>query len=348
MTMEYKDYYQILGVAKDADPPAIKKAYRRLARKHHPDFNKGNPESERKFKEINEAYQVLGDPEKRKKYDQLGADWNTFRTQPGSPFDFSGFQGTPGGGFQYSSQEKFSGFSDFFKTFFGGFDLFTGVGEERTARRTGAHRGVEKPADLSADIEIGLRDAVLGSRSRLSLQMENACPQCGGQGLSGGKICPTCLGRGGVVHPEEIEVTIPAGVQEKSRIRLQGKGRTGGQAGIRGDLYLTVHIRDEERFRLQGRNIHSDVPVTVSEAALGAEIDVPTVTGKVRMRIPPETQNGAIFRLKGKGLPALGRHPAGDQIITIRVMIPRNLSAREKELFHELARIRRWDPRTEV
>lgn len=345
--MEYKDYYSILGVPKDAEQAAIKKAYRRLARKHHPDFNKGNPEAERKFKEINEAYQVLGDPEKRKRYDNLGANWNSFGRTPGAPPDFSGFQGYPGGGFQDFATGKSSGFSDFFKTFFGGFDLFTDTEEPpRVSRRASSRRTAGKAADASAEIHVTLREAVQGGRARLTLQREIPCRQCGGQGLSGSGICPACMGRGAVLQPEDIEVNIPAGVQQGSRIRLQGKGGTSGRSGQPGDLYLAVQIQDDRTFQLRGRNIHSEVPVTASEAALGAEVDVPTVTGKVRMRIPPETQNGTTFRLKGKGLPALGRHPAGDQIVTVRIVIPANLSAREKELYHELARIRRWDPRS--
>lgn len=344
--MEYKDYYKVLGVPKDADQAAVKKAYRRLARKHHPDFNKGNPESERKFKEINEAYQVLGDPDKRKRYDQLGANWDSFGRTGGAPPDFSGFQGYPGGGFQDFSTGKFSGFSDFFKTFFGGFDLFTDTEEPRASRRASSRRAAEKPADASAEIHITLREAVQGGRARLTLQRETPCRPCGGQGLSGNGICPACMGRGSVLQPEDIEVNIPAGVQQGSRIRLQGKGGTPGRSGQPGDLYLLVNIQEDKSFHLRGRNIHTEVPLTASEAALGAEVDVPTVAGKVRMRIPPETQNGTTFRLKGKGLPALGRHAAGDQIVTVRIVIPSNLSAREKELYHELARIRRWDPRS--
>jgi molecular chaperone DnaJ len=344
--MEYKDYYSVLGVPKDSDQAAVKKAYRRLARKHHPDFNKGNPEAERKFKEINEAYQVLGDPEKRKRYDHLGANWSSFGRAQAPPPDFSGFQGFPGGGFQNFSTGKASGFSDFFKTFFGGFDLFTEAEEPRASRRTASRRAAERPAEASAEIRITVREAVQGSRPRLTLQREIPCRQCGGQGLSGSGVCPACLGRGAALQPEDIEVNIPAGVQQGSRIRLQGKGGASGRSGQAGDLYLSVHIQEDRSFQLRGRNIHSEVPLTASEAALGAEVDVPTVTGKVRMRIPPETQNGTTFRLKGKGLPALGRHPAGDQIVTVRIVIPANLSAMEKELYHELARIRRWDPRS--
>ena len=344
--MEYKDYYSVLGVPKDADQAAVKKAYRRLARKHHPDFNKGNPESERKFKEINEAYQVLGDPEKRKRYDHLGANWSNFGRAGGVPPDFSGFQGYPGGGFQDFSTGKFSGFSDFFKTFFGGFDLFTDAEEPRVSRRGSSRRAAEKSADATAEIHVTLREAVQGHRARLTLQRETPCRQCGGQGVSGNGICPACMGRGAVLQPEDIEVNIPAGVQQGSRIRLQGKGGTPARGGQPGDLYLSVNIQEDKSFHLRGRNIHSDVPLTPSEAVLGAEVDVPTVTGRVRMRIPPETQNGTTFRLKGKGLPALGRHPAGDQIVTVRIVIPSDLTAREKEMYHELARIRRWDPRS--
>ena len=344
--MEYKDYYSVLGVPKDADQAAVKKAYRRLARKHHPDFNKGNPEAERKFKEINEAYQVLGDPEKRKRYDHLGANWNSFgRTQ--APRQISpASRGIPAAGSRISPRESFRASAISSRRSSADSTSSPDAEEPRVSRRPGSRKAAGKAAEAAAEIHITLREAVQGGRARLTLQRETACRQCGGQGLSGSGICPACMGRGSVLQPEDIEVNIPAGVQQGSRIRLQGKGGASGRSGQPGDLYLSVNIQDDGPFHLRGRNIHAEVPLTASEAALGAEVDVPTVTGKVRMRIPPETQNGTTFRLKGKGLPALGRHAAGDQIVTVRIVIPSNLSAREKELYHELARLRHWDPRS--
>lgn len=354
--MEYKDYYQILGVAKDAGQPEIKKAYRRMARKYHPDLNKGNPAAETRFKEINEAHRVLSDPEKRRKYDQLGADWEKYRDFQGAPRDSAAGQGfEPGGtgfgGFQFRdfSQGTASGFSDFFRMFFGGSDRFESADDifGRAGRRASSgRRAAAAPApEASAELPVTVREAVTGTRKHLSLQLQTPCGHCGGQGMMAQGPCPACHGQGAVARSEEIEVTIPAGVQNGSKIRLGGKDRpaSGGLAGQ--TLYLSVKITEDPLFHLRGRNVHCDIPVTVYEAVLGAEIDVPTATGRVRMRIPPETKNSQTFRLKGKGLPALGRHPAGDQIIRIRVELPHNLSAREKDLFHELARLRSEDPR---
>ncbi|MBN2431440.1 MAG: DnaJ domain-containing protein [Acidobacteria bacterium] len=349
--MEYKDYYQILGVPKNADAAAIKKAYRQLARKYHPDMNKDNPQAEARFKDINEAYQVLSDPEKRKKYDQLGANWDKYKNfdfqGQGAPFDFSQFRTYTHSGGASAGRTRFTGFSDFFKAFFGGGgDLFGGA-EDLFSRSQGPTTRT-RPADLNAELEISIREAMTGAHKQVTIHQENLCPQCGGRGMVSAGICPACSGQGRVRRPEHIDVKIPAGIHNGARLRLRGKGgmAAGGQA--RGDLYLRIRIRNDSLFRLDGRNIVCEIPVTVFEAVLGAEIEVPTVTGKVKMRIPPETENGKILRLRGKGLPAIGHHLAGDQIVTIRVVLPTNLSAREKELFHELARYRRENPRARM
>lgn len=349
--MEYKDYYQILGVEKNADGAVIKKAYRKLARRYHPDFNKDDPEAEKKFKEINEAYQVLSDPEKRRKYDQLGANWDKYRNYDfrGAPGDFFGSGASAGGGFQDFSRGKFSGFSDFFKTFFGGFDLFGGGEDIFSGSQTRSRPTSARPRSITAEVQITVREAVQGTRKQFTLNREQPCSQCGGRGVSpDNKVCTSCFGRGIVFHPETLEVRIPAGVEEGSKVRVPGKGGAVTGSNARGDLLLVIRILGGTLFRLEGRDIHCDIPISVSEAVLGAEIDVPTATGKVRMRIPPETQNLQTFRLKGKGLPPLGRKPGGDQIITVKVVLPRNLSAREKELFHELAKLRRENPRSEL
>jgi DnaJ-class molecular chaperone len=342
--MEYKDYYQILGVSKNADEAVIKKAYRQLARKYHPDMNKENPQAEARFKEINEAYQVLRDPEKRKKYDQLGADWDKYKNFnfQGAPFDFSQYRTYSPGGGASAGRTKFTGFSDFFKTFFGGGDLFGG-GEDIFSRSRG-QAAQPRAADMNAELEISVREAVTGAHKQLTINKPAPCSQCGGRGMVSGGICPGCIGQGRVMSPERIDVKIPAGMHNGARLRLRGKGgMAGGQ--VRGDLYLRVKVRRDSLFRLEGRNVACEIPVTVYEAVLGAEIELPTATGKVKMRIPPETENGKTLRLRGKGLPAMGRHPAGDQIVKIRVVLPTNLSAREKELFHELARYRNENPR---
>ena len=342
--MEYKDYYKILGVKQDAAQAEIKKAYRRLARKHHPDFNKDNPAAEAKFKEINEAYQVLGDQEKRRKYDQLGSNWDKYQQSQGSPYDFGSAPGFGDAGFQGFSAGKFSGFSDFFRTFFGGFEPHDGV-EDLFSQAPGRGRRKAPVAEVAGEIPVTVREAVLGVSKHLALNQAMPCPECGGRGVTGRGPCPACFGRGSVVRPEELEVKIPAGVQNGSKIRLGGKGRAPAGSGEREELYLQVRIEDDPFFHLRGRNIFCEVPVTLVEAVLGAEIDIPTVSGRVRMRIPPETRNGQTFRLKNKGLPALGRHGQGDQIVKVKVVLPQDLSLREKELFHELARLRRENPR---
>jgi len=346
--MEYKDYYQILGVSKSADAAAIKKAYRQLARKYHPDVNKDNPEAEARFKDINEAHQVLSDPEKRKKYDQLGANWDKYKNfdfqGQGAPFDFSQFRTYSPGGGPSGGRTKFTGFSDFFRAFFGGGgDIFGGT--EDLFSRTQGPTTRARAADLNAELEISVREAITGAHKQVTINQESLCPQCGGRGMASGGVCPGCSGQGRVLRPDRIDVKIPAGIHHGARLRLRGKGGMAAGGQSRGDLYLRIRIRSDSLFRLDGRNIVCEIPVTVFEAVLGAEIEVPTATGKVKMRIPPETENGKTLRLRGKGLPAMGRHPAGDQIVKIRVVLPTNLSAREKELFHELAKNRRENPR---
>lgn len=341
--MEYKDYYKILEVPEGAPQEAVKKAYRRLARRFHPDFNKGNKEAENRFKEVNEAYQVLGDPEKRRKYDQLGANWDRYQNTQESPFDFSSFTSS---GFQDAAGGRSPGFSDFFKTFFGGFGTAgePAAGPHR-ARRPRTEGPSGRSADVTTQVSISVQEAVRGTTKRLTLNREEACPKCGGRGSISGAICPTCFGKGVSIRPEELEVHIPAGVRTGSSVRVRGKGHAQGSATNRGHLYLEVKVEDDPTFHLEGRDIHSELPVSLYEALLGAEVEVPIATGKVRMRIPAESQNGQIFRLKGKGLPAVGQTPAGDQIVRLRVVLPRQLTEREKELFAQLAKLRQDNPR---
>jgi len=348
--MEYKDYYKILGVQKKVNDATIKKAFRKLARKYHPDFNKGNPTAESKFKEVNEAYQVLSDPEKRRKYDQLGSNWNKYKdfsTHQG-PFNYTTFRSgaQPGGGFQDFSKGKSSGFSDFFKTFFGGFDLFGGAEDAFSSRHTPRPGARRRTSDMNAEIEISIVEAMKGAHKQLTINRETLCPQCHGKRMISGAPCQTCYGKGVLIQPENIDVKIPAGMQNGSKLRLRGKGGSPPGSAMRGDLYLKVKIRNDTRFRLEGRNIYCEIPITIYEAVLGAEIEIPTVTGKVKMRIPAETENGKTFRLKGKGLPSLGKRDAGDQIAKIKIVLPKNLSAREKKLFHELAGYRTENPRS--
>ncbi len=300
--MEYKDYYKILGVPKTATAKEIKAAYRRLARKYHPDMNPGNPKAEARFKDINEANEVLSDQAKRRRYDQLGADWASF--PPGG-----GGEGWPGGrgrvgmsgGF---AEQDLGGFSDFFRTFFGGAGVGGGF-EEAFSVRPGA--------DLEQTVELSLRDVLRGTTRTVEV---------------GG-------GRG---H-RRVEVKIPPGVKEGSRVRVAGEG--GGEAGRpRGDLYLRVHITADPKFERKGDDLQTTVTVALTTAVLGGEVEVPTLEGPVGIKVPPGTAPGQTFRLRGHGLPRLevggGR---GDLLASLGVALPKKLSARARELFEELRRL---------
>ena len=327
--MDYKDYYQVLGIAKNASEKEIKQAFRKLARKHHPDVNPGDRGAEQKFKEINEAHEVLSDPEKRRKYDQLGANWKQYEqyARGPSPSGFGGFRvdfGGPGGGG--------GGFSDFFKTFFGGGidldDLFgqPSGGGFRSGRRERSARGFgaapEAARDVSAVVEVSLEEAHQGTTRRLSVE--------------------------GSPGAESFEVRIPAGVKEGSKVRVSGKGEKslGGNAG---DLYLEVKVKPHPLYRREGDDLYVDVPVTFAEATLGAEIEVPTLSGRARIRVPAGSQTGRLMRLKGKGMPRLkGAEPPGDLFAKLVVVVPKELQPRELELVKELQTLRSDNPRAHL
>jgi curved DNA-binding protein len=330
--VEYKDYYQTLGVPKNASEKQIKQAYRKLARKYHPDINPGDRGAETRFKEINEAYEVLSDSEKRRKYDQLGANWKQYervaREYPGGSPGFEGFRVEFGG----QGGERFGGFSDFFKTFFGaGLDLDEILGGAKSGgfRGGGFGRGggfSSPPArgrDVSAPIEVTLEDAYHGSPKRLSLQS------------------------GPVAETRDIEVKIPRGVRDGSRIRIAGKGEP-SPTGASGDLYLEVKIRPHRLFRREGDDLYVDVPITVTEAALGAEIEVPTFTGKARIRVPAGSQNGRLMRLRGKGMPRLKGKDYGDLLVKLAIVTPTELGEREREILKELGALQKGNPRAHL
>ncbi len=327
--MDYKDYYQVLGVAKNATEKEIKQAFRKLARKHHPDVNPGDRGAEQKFKEINEAHEVLSDPEKRRKYDQLGANWKQYEQYARGPSPGGGgfggfrvdFEGSGGGG----------GFSDFFKTFFGGGidleDLFgqsAGAGQ-RSGRRERSARGFgqahEAARDVSAVVEVSLEEAHRGTTRRLSLE--------------------------GTPSANSFEVRIPAGVREGSKVRVSGKGQK-ALSGEAGDLYLEVKIKSHPLYRLEGDDLYVDVPVTFAEAALGAEIEVPTLSGRARIRVPAGSQTGRLMRLKGKGMPRLKSDELGDLFARLVVVVPKELQPRELELVKELQTLRSDNPRAHL
>ncbi len=346
MAVEYKDYYRILGVDRSADEKTIKSAYRRLARKHHPDVAR-DPSSVERFKEINEAYEVLSDPEKRRRYDSLGADWQRYAQQgPG-----------PGGGVGVEYGDL-GDFSDFFRTIFG--DLGVRMGG-RASRRAGGFgdlgledllgegfRGRARPPrrgeDVQASVEITLEEAFHGTRKTFTLELDEPCPTCAGAGHVGGRPCATCRGQGWQRGRRQIDVKIPAGVRTGQRVRVAGEG--GGPPGRRGDLYLTVTVTPHPLFERKGDDVHLELPVTAPEAALGATVDVPTLRGRVSMKVPPGTSSGRTFRLPGYGMPRVRDGGSGDQLVRIKIVMPADLAPAERDLYRKLAELRRDNPRT--
>jgi DnaJ-class molecular chaperone len=321
--MEFKDYYATLGVAKTATEKEIKQAYRKLARKFHPDVNPGDKAAEAKFKEINEAYEVLGDPEKRKKYDELGANWRMYEQAgagAGSPFRgddrWTVNMGGQGGGFRTMTEEEMreifgneDPFSDFFHAFFGG-----QAAEPRRGRaQAGTSRRVRQGRDVEQEIELSLEDAFSGATRRLAIKHDG--------------------------HARTVDVRIPAGVGEGSRVRVSGEGEHGSGGAASGDLYLRIHLRPHERFERKGRDLYVKVPVAVTTAVLGGEAEVDTLGGRpLRLRVPPETQNNQVFRLKGHGMPAVGKpDDRGDLYATVDVQVPQQLSAEQRKHYEALA-----------
>lgn len=324
--MAKRDYYEVLGIAKTASEKEIRQAYRRLARKLHPDVNPGNKASETKFKEVNEAYEVLSDPESRKKYDQYGENWkyaDRFAQAGvggtggfggpaghGGPFEWHwGQQGTPGqAGYGTGGPEDSS---DIFEEIFGGGG---GFGRRRAGRR-GAPAAMPGQ-DIEQPVDVTLEEAFHGT-TRI-LQMTDA---------SG--------------RPRRIEVKVPPGVKTGSRVRIAGEGTPGFGGGARGDLWLVITVLDHPVFKREGNDLHVEIPVPLVDAMLGGEAQVPTVTGgKLALKIPPETQNGKVFRLSGQGTPRLGGTGRGDLYAKVKVVLPAPLTTRERELFQELRALR--------
>ena len=327
--MANKDYYNILGVKRNASEQEIKQAYRRLARKHHPDVNSGDKSAEAKFKEINEAHEVLSDKENRKKYDKYGDQW-----QYADQFEQARRQQTPFRDFNQSG-----GTSSFH---FGGDDmgglfdeLFRGAGTRTYTRRAPPRRG----RDIQSPVEVTLDEAYHGTKRTLSLQTEEPCPTCQGSGLIQNVPCSTCQGGGVVPRIKRLEVKIPPGVKNGSRVRIAGKGQP-GYGGANGDLYLVVSVKPHRLFERRGDDLHAEVPVPLTVAILGGEVQVPTLKGKLALKIPAETQNGRAFRLKGQGMPHLGNSSRGDIVAKVNIVLPTKLSAQEKELFRQLSELR--------
>jgi len=412
MATQTKDYYSTLGVKKTATSDDIRKAFRKLARKYHPDVNPNDKKAEEKFKEISEANDVLSDEKKRKIYDQLGfysdnidpaaaeaaARGGYGGGAPGqsgrggqevpfdfSGFDFSGFQGD-GRGRERGGAEQASGtgFGGSFRDIFGG--MFSGGQKSR---------GPQPGTDLEYQVSVDFWTAVRGGSIRLEIQRQESCPACKGKSTTGGSIecpechgtgqvtqmggrmkfniqcpkcggtgkiqneCPTCDGEGVVTRREPLEFRIKAGTRDGQRIRLAGKGNAGTDGGAAGDLYLIVKAGTHPVFRRVGDDIHVTVPVTIAEAALGAKIDVPTIDthadgaheggGRTQLKIPPGTQTGQKLRLREKGVPSASREGArGDEIVEVKVVVPKVQDERSKEILRELAKLNPEDPRAEM
>jgi molecular chaperone DnaJ len=327
--MAGKDYYDILGVKKSASDKEIKQTYRRLARKYHPDVNPGDKSAEARFKEINAAYEVLSDAEKRKKYDKYGDKWqyaDQFEQAQQQQAQWGGF--TPGGGGSYRFEGDAEGLDSIFEELFGG-------GRGRSFyRRAQPRRG----QDLETPIEVTLAEAFSGTNRTISLQIEEPCATCHGTGRIHNLPCSMCRGAGVVANVKRIEVKIPAGVATGSRVRIAGKGQPG--PGGSGDLYLKISVRPHPTLERHGDDLQVSVPVPLTVAVLGGEVQVPTPKGKLALKIPAETQNGRVFRLTGQGMPHLGKTTRGDLLARVNVVLPTKLTEKEKELFRQLDKAR--------
>jgi len=324
METKTKDYYKILGVNRSASDKDIKSAYRKLARKYHPDVNPGDKQAEEKFKEIGEAYEVLSDPEKRKRYDQFGSNWQAWQRGPqgGVPPGWQdvfrqaqrtrrpsagGAGGTPGVDFDTAVGGDLG---DFFDSLFG-----RGA---RTAGRTASTRP-RAGEDLEQEIQVSLEEAYNGGAREFVIDVPD---------------------QNGVMKRERIEVKIPPGIQDGQRLRVAGKGHPGVNSGPRGDLYLRVRLLPHPRFERKGDDVYVDVPVPVWDAALGGEVRVETPGGRGTFRVPPETQNGRVFRLAGQGMPKVRGGGKGDLYARVKVVLPQGLSDKERGLFEQLRKLR--------
>ena len=365
--MSKKDYYDVLGVSKTATADEIKKAYRKLARKYHPDVNQGNDEAAEKFKECAEAYSVLSDEQKRAQYDQFGHA------------AFENGAGGAGGGFGGGGFEGFGGFGgggmeDIFDMFFGG--------QGRGGRSSSSNYGPQRGADLRFDMEITFEEAAFGVEKEITVTRDEQCPHCKGTGAEPGskvetcpechgtgevrftqntvfgpmtnvKACPKCHGEGKIITEKckeckgngtikttkKLKVKIPAGVDNGSRLRVSGEGEGGTKGGPSGDLYVYLYVKTHKFFERDGTTVTCEVPINIVQATLGAEIKVPTLDGQVVMKVPEGTQPGKVLRLKGKGIASLRNGVRGDQLVKIKVVVPQKLNDKQKESLRKFAEI---------
>ena len=361
---EKRDYYEVLGISKDASEQEIKKAYRSLAKKYHPDMNK-SPDAEEKFKEINEAYEVLSDPGKKAKYDQFG---------------FAGVDPNADSGFGGFSSGSFDDLNDIFGSMFGGggFSGFSGFGGSTSRNSTAPRKGQDRYMQMN----VSFMDAIFGKNETINLSVDEKCSQCNGSGAASSsdiitcsrcngsgrvvtqqrtafgvfqsqsvcpdcngtgkkikKVCPKCHGEGYEHKRVSVDLKIPSGIQTGQQLRVQGKGERGINGGPNGDLYIEIRVASHEYFKREGKNIYITIPISNVDATLGCTVDVPTVHGDVELTIPAGTQNGAQLRIREKGVPDIRGGKAGDEIVEIKVEIPKKLSREEKELYQKLYNI---------
>lgn len=388
-----QDYYELLGVSRDAKDDEIRKNYRKLARKYHPDLNPGDKAAEERFKKVQEAYDILNDAKKRQVYDQHGfysdnippgggAGGSPYSRGPGfGGFDFSEFvnqqrsgNGPAGSGPGAGGYPSGGAFKDIFSQFFGG-----------QREQPQASSMPEKGADLEYGLNIGFGQAIRGTQVRLNIARQEQCETCGGSGAGSGNstvcpecdgtgnvnqmagamkfsltcprcdgkgrlqnVCPTCHGEGRLTRTESVEVRIPAGAQSGSRLRVAGKGNVGRNGGAAGDLYITIRVEPHSFFQREGDNIEIQVPITISEAGLGAKIEVPTIDGRALLKVPQGTQNGQKFRLREKGVLNSRKNRRGDEIVEVIIHAPKAQDERTRELLRELAKVAAEDPRQEL
>ena len=346
MPVQYKDYYEILGVPRTASEAEIKKAFRKLAREHHPDVAKNKKQAEEKFKEINEAYEVLGDPAKRKRYDELGPNWSTgaeFRPPPGwRPFERGGgFAGRGQSGEEFEFHFGGTGFSDFFEQLFGGRGRAGGgFGSGMREEDFAAERG----RDIEGDILVTLDEVTRGSVRSVQVRHGAPCEQCGGTGQRGRHTCNVCGGTGQVTRTNTYQVKIPAGVSEGQRLRVAGRGEAGSGGGAAGDLYLRVRFAKHPDFDVEEHNLVYEAVLAPWEAVLGANISVPTLDGRVNIKVPAGTHSGQKLRVRGRGLPQRNGDN-GDLIVVTRIEVPARVNESERKLWEQLAKESRFSPR---
>ena len=352
MAVQFKDYYEVLGVPRTASEEEIKKAFRKLARKYHPDVAKTTKGAEEKFKEINEAYEVLSDSAKRKKYDDLGPNWKQgaeFRPPPG----WGGFQGAPSGGGPRgrggrAEEHEFhfggTGFSDFFEQMFGSAGRSSGGFSGRRGGASGGEELAEQGSDVEGDIMVTLEEAVRGSVRSVTMQRALRCDNCGGTGQRGGRGCSVCGGTGRVERTENFQVRIPPGVTEGQRLRIAGRGEAGAGGAAAGDLFLRIRFAKHPDFHVEDNNLIYEAELAPWEAVLGTQVAVPTLDGRVNIKIPPGTQNGQRLRVRSQGLPLRGG-ARGDINVLVQVQVPEKVTDQERALWEQLARESKFNPR---